>query len=99
MNTAPQAASMPPPRQLIWLGAMLEKSNAADTKFATMLMPIVAVTNVNAPTTAANVESILLTASIGCRPARTVIGPQSTPSCPSKLRWCGSASPVQAPSI
>lgn len=57
-STEPTAAIMPPVRQLIFCGATLEKSNAGLTKFATMLMPIVAVVNVSAARTRANVLSI-----------------------------------------
>ncbi|MGF6937552.1 hypothetical protein OKW41_006714 [Paraburkholderia sp. UCT70] len=49
MNTDATAASMPPARQLIRRGATFEKSKAGDTKFATMLMPIVAIVKVSAP--------------------------------------------------
>ena len=40
---------MPPIRQEIFCGFTFEKSNAGDTKFATMLIPTVAIMNVNAP--------------------------------------------------
>ena len=43
----------------------LEKSNAGETKFATMLMPMVAIMNVNAPSTIANVLSIRATVCTG----------------------------------
>lgn len=44
--TEPTAAIMPPIRQLIRCGLTLEKSKAGEMKFATMLMPIVAVVKV-----------------------------------------------------
>ena len=56
-STDPTAAIMPPIRQLIRCGLTLEKSNAGETKFATMLMPIVAIMKVSAPSTTAVVES------------------------------------------
>jgi hypothetical protein len=56
-STDPTAAIIPPIRQLIRCGATLEKSNAGETKFATMLMPIVAIMKVRAPSTTAVVES------------------------------------------
>ena len=65
MKIEPTAAIIPPIRQLIRLGATLEKSNAGDTKLATMLMPMVAVMNVNAPSATANVLSMRLTVSTG----------------------------------
>src|SRR6201987_1605768 len=65
MKTEATAAIIPPVRQLMWLGATLEKSKAGDTKLATMLMPIVAMVNVIAPITIAKGESILPTVSTG----------------------------------
>jgi hypothetical protein len=59
------AAIMPPARQLILLGATLEKSNAGETKFATILIPIVATMKVSAPRTTAVALSIRLTISTG----------------------------------
>ena len=52
-STEPTAAIMPPVRQLIFCGLTLEKSNAGATKLATMLMPIVASTKVNPPSSTA----------------------------------------------
>ncbi len=52
MSTDPTAAIMPPVRQLILCGATWEKSNAGETKFATMLMPMVAIMKVRQPRTA-----------------------------------------------
>src|ERR1700710_1952641 len=57
-STEPTAAIMPPIRQEIRCGLTLEKSNAGEMKLATMLMPMVAVVNVSAPSTIANVLSI-----------------------------------------
>src|SRR6185369_5940965 len=65
MSTEPTAAIMPPARQLIRCGLTLEKSNAGEMKFATMLIPIVAMVKVNAPNTIANVESIFATVATG----------------------------------
>src|SRR5882757_6175259 len=65
MSAEPTAAIIPPARQLIRCGLTLEKSNAGEMKFATMLMPIVAIVNVNAPSTIANVESMRDTVSTG----------------------------------
>jgi hypothetical protein len=65
ISTEPTAAIMPPARQLIRCGLTLLKSNAGEMKLATMLMPIVAMVNVNAPNTIANVESIRATVSTG----------------------------------
>src|SRR5580698_3338191 len=59
------AAAIPPIRQLIRLGATFEKSNAGDTKFATMLIPIVAIVKVNAPRITAVGWSIRPTVSTG----------------------------------
>src|SRR6476620_8115764 len=61
IRTEPTAAIMPPARQLILCGLTLEKSNAGEMKLATMLMPIVAMVNVNAPRMMAKVLSILAT--------------------------------------
>ena len=65
ISTEPQAAIIPPARQLIFCGLTLEKSKAGEMKFATMLMPIVAMVNVSAPRTIANVLSILATVATG----------------------------------
>jgi hypothetical protein len=65
ISTEPTAAIMPPARQLILCGLTLEKSNAGEMKLATMLMPIVATVNVNAPNTIANVLSMRATVSTG----------------------------------
>ena len=65
MMTDPIAAIMPPMRQEILVGATFEKSNAGETKLATMLMPIVAIANVSTPRTAAVVLSILSTMCTG----------------------------------
>src|ERR1700712_3455766 len=43
------AAIIPPMRQLIRRGATFEKSKAGETKFATMLIPMVAIVKVIAP--------------------------------------------------
>jgi hypothetical protein len=59
------AAIIPPARQLMRCGLTLEKSNAGEMKFATMLMPMVAIVNVSAPRTMANVLSIRATVSTG----------------------------------
>ena len=56
---------MPPMRQLIFCGATLEKSNAGEMKFATMLMPTVAVTNVRPPSRIANGVSMRSTVWMG----------------------------------
>ena len=61
ISTEPTAAIMPPIRQLIFCGLTLEKSNAGLMKLATMLMPMVAMMNVNAPSTIAKVLSIRAT--------------------------------------
>src|SRR3979490_173419 len=61
ISTEPTAAIMPPARQLIRCGLTLEKSNAGEMKFATMLMPMVAIVNVNAPSTIASVLSMRAT--------------------------------------
>ena len=61
ISTEPTAAIMPPIRQLIFCGLTLEKSNAGEMKLATMLMPMVAIVNVNAPSTIANVLSMRAT--------------------------------------
>ena len=65
MKMEPMAASMPPMRQLMRDGATLEKSNAGDTKLATMLMPMVASTRVRMPSAAATPLSMRATVSIG----------------------------------
>ena len=65
MRTDPTAAIMPPARQLIRCGLTLEKSKAGEMKLATMLMPMVAMVNVNAPNTIAKVESIRATVATG----------------------------------
>src|ERR1700738_2606284 len=65
ISTEPTAAIIPPARQLIRCGLTLEKSNAGEMKFATMLMPIVAMVKVNAPNTMANVESMRATVVTG----------------------------------
>ena len=64
-TTEPTAAIMPPMRQLIFCGETFEKSNAGEMKFATMLMPTVAVTKVRPPSRIAKGASIALTVSIG----------------------------------
>ena len=51
--TEPTAAIIPPVLQLILCGLTLEKSNAGEMKLATMLMPIVEIMNVSAPSTMA----------------------------------------------
>ncbi len=56
---------MPPARQLIFCGLTFEKSKAGEMKFATMLMPIVAMAKVSAPSTIAKVESMRATVSTG----------------------------------
>ena len=56
---------MPPARQLMRCGLTLEKSNAGEMKLATMLIPMVAIVNVNAPNTIAKVESMRATVSTG----------------------------------
>src|ERR1700747_895339 len=65
IKTEATAPTLPPVRQLMWLGATLEKSKAGDTKLATILMPIVAMVKVIAPITTAKGESILPTVSTG----------------------------------
>lgn len=66
MSTEPTAAIIPPARQLIRCGLTLEKSKkAGEMKFATMLIPMVAMVKVNAPSTIAKVESILATVATG----------------------------------
>src|SRR5271154_3938632 len=65
VKTESVAAIIPPARQLILLGAILVISKAGGTKFATMLMPMVATTNVNAPNRTAVTESNLPTTSTG----------------------------------
>ncbi len=65
MKMAATAAIKPPVRQLMRLGLTLEKSKAGETKLATMLMPMVAVMKVKAPSTAAKLLSISDTVSIG----------------------------------
>src|ERR1700733_7343543 len=65
IKTDPTAAIMPPARQLILLGAILEKSKAGETKLATILIPTVAMQKVIAPIKTAVTESILLTVSTG----------------------------------
>src|ERR1700712_4986159 len=64
-NTEPTAAIMPPIRQEIFFGFTLEKSNAGEMKLATMLIPTVAMTNVNPPSRIAKAESIFSTVLIG----------------------------------
>src|ERR1700738_5102012 len=61
INTEPTAAIMPPARQLIRWGLALEKANAGEMKLATMLMPMVAIVNVSAPSTIASVLSMRAT--------------------------------------
>ena len=61
ISTEPTAAIMPPVRQLIRCGLTLEKSNAGEMKLATMLMPMVAIMKVSAPSTIAKVLSIRAT--------------------------------------
>src|SRR3954471_7479457 len=65
ISTEPTAAIMPPVRQLIRCGLTLEKSNAGEMKFATMLMPMVAIVKVSAPSTIAKVLSIRATVVTG----------------------------------
>lgn len=65
MNTEATAAIIPPMRQLILLGARLAKSKAGETKLATMLMPMVAVTKAKAPSNTAVVLSMRATVAIG----------------------------------
>ena len=67
ISTEPTAAIMPPVRQLIFCGLTLEKSNAGEMKLATMLMPMVAMVKVSAPSTMAKVLSI---SGDGVRPGR-----------------------------
>ena len=64
-STEPTAAIMPPVRQLIRFGLTLEKSKAGEMKFATMLMPTVAMTKVRPPSRIANALSIRSTVWIG----------------------------------
>ena len=56
---------MPPMRQLMRCGLTLEKSKAGETKFATMLMPMVAMMKVRQPRTTAVVLSRRATVSTG----------------------------------
>src|SRR4051812_41747094 len=56
---------MPPVRHEIFCGLTFEKSNAGEMKFATMLMPTVAVTNVRPPSRIANGVSMSCTVLIG----------------------------------
>ena len=56
---------MPPVRKLIFCGEQLEKSNAGETKFATMLIPMVAVIIVSRPIATARSLPTRLTVSIG----------------------------------
>src|SRR6218665_2344067 len=65
MEIAATAAIMPPPRPLMCCGATLEKSNAGDTKLATMLMPMVATMKVSAPSTTAVTLSMRATMATG----------------------------------
>ena len=65
ISTEPTAAIIPPVLQLILRGLTCEKSKAGETKFATMLMPTVAVTNVRPPSRMANGVSICSTVWIG----------------------------------
>ena len=64
-STEPTAAIMPPIRQLIFWGFTFEKSKAGEMKFATMLMPTVAITKVRPPSRMAKAESIRSTVLIG----------------------------------
>src|ERR1051325_2006160 len=64
-RTEPTAAIMPPIRQLIFFGLTLEKSKAGEMKFATMLMPTVAITKVRPPSRIANGVPIRSTVWIG----------------------------------
>src|SRR3712207_4989155 len=64
-NTEPTAAIMPPRMKVMCLGETLAKSNAGETKLATMLMPMVAMMKVAAPNTAATVLSTRATTSTG----------------------------------
>src|SRR3954454_8707033 len=67
-NTDPTAAIMPPRMKVMCLGETLAKSKAGETKLATMLMPMVAMMKVAAPSTAAVVLSTRATISTGsCR--------------------------------
>ena len=63
--TEPTAAIMPPMRQEIFCGFTFEKSNAGEMKFATMLMPTVAVTKVRPPSRIANGVSMRCTVWMG----------------------------------
>jgi hypothetical protein len=65
ISTEPTAAIMPPARQLIRCGLTLQKSNAGEMKFATMLMPMVAIVKVSAPSTMAKVLSMRATVATG----------------------------------
>src|SRR5688500_11397648 len=56
---------MPPRMKVMCLGDTLAKSNAGETKLATMLMPMVAMMKVRAPSTAATVLSTRATISTG----------------------------------
>ncbi|GAA3141308.1 hypothetical protein GCM10020001_075110 [Nonomuraea salmonea] len=64
-STEPTAAIIPPVRQLMRCGLTLEKSKAGEMKFATMLMPTVAITNVRPPSRIANGVSMRCTVWIG----------------------------------
>ncbi|SSS39970.1 Uncharacterised protein [Acinetobacter baumannii] len=65
MKIEPTAAIIPPIRQLILLGETLEKSNAGETKLATILIPIVAIIKVKLPKITTKVLSSLPTISTG----------------------------------
>src|SRR5476649_1237210 len=64
-RTEPTAAIIPPERKLIFCGEQLEKSKAGDTKFATILMPMVAMIMVSRPSATATLLPTRLTGSIG----------------------------------
>ncbi|SSS39976.1 Uncharacterised protein [Acinetobacter baumannii] len=65
MKIEPTAAIIPPIRQLILLGETLEKSNAGETKLATILIPMVAIIKVKLPKITTKVLSSLPTISTG----------------------------------
>src|SRR3954464_7044414 len=65
ITTAATALMSPPRRKSTYFGATLARSYDADTKFATMLMPIVAMTNVIAPMIVTPTLSIRETISTG----------------------------------
>src|SRR3982074_3077099 len=91
--TEPTAAIIPPIRQLIRCGLTLEKSNAGEMKFATMLMPTVAVTKVAAPSRIAKVLStrstVLIGSVISCPYTGTVAAAVRTVSSEKKTKLIG----------